>query len=130
MNISRSLVNVIRCLMALCLVNLSACVGYETVDPSSNTDAYVELMIGDEVEVITASLEKHDFVITDISEVALIGEGVAILFTDIRIVEVRKTYKPETVGEVAALGAVAGAVILLSASGAMLIELIATASIQ
>lgn len=79
-------------ILALLLINLTACSSMQTVSISKleDNDEQTEIVIGDRVEVITRDSEKMEFAVTEINGLGLGGKFGFIPYQNMRRLSVQK----------------------------------------
>ena len=105
--------------LSICLT--TACATEQVLLDQHGSEPYEQnLAVGDRVEIVTAQLERHEFVVTGISDAGLSGDDNYVAFTDVRIIEVEHGHASpwKTVGRGAAaivfIVGTAGMVVLAS----------------
>ena len=90
----------------ICLVLIAITTGCTTIGPLPATDAQSlssQIEVGDKIKIIRNDLTDVTFIVADVSDEGLSGEGVFVAFSDIRQVQARQFSTSKTVGLVAAI---------------------------
>jgi hypothetical protein len=108
------------CFVLMLLLVLGGCKTMQAVPHDDLSQLQGQVERGDQVEVVTTDGRTLDFIVTEVSADALVGDGVRVQQPEISSLRVRAVSKPRTFGAAFGSAAVTVLVLIAAATGALL----------